>query len=101
MRRADTSPRHLSAEARGLYRNFVAEWNLDGAARLILMVALEAFDRMRGAQRLIKREGLTLKGRANPAITVERDARLAMLRAVRQLNLDLEPLRDGPGRPGG
>ena len=57
--------------------------------------------RMRGAQALIKRHGLMVKSRANPAVMIERDSRLAMLRALRQLNLDLEPLRDGPGRPPG
>jgi len=56
---------------------------------------------MRGAQALIKRHGLMVKSRANPAVMIERDSRLAMLRALRQLNLDLEPLRDGPGRPPG
>jgi len=48
-----------------------------------------------------EREGLTVKGRAHPATVIERDARLAMLRALRSLNLDLEPLRDRPGRPPG
>ncbi len=101
MRRADTPPRHLSTEARGLYRSFADDWDLDGAALLILQTALESFDRMRGAQALIKKHGLTVKGRAHPAVQIERDARLAMLKALRQLNLDLEPLRDGPGRPPG
>jgi hypothetical protein len=61
----------------------------------------EALDRMRAAQTLLKRDGLVLKGRAHPASVIERDARLAMLRAVRQLGLDLEPVRDQPGRPPG
>lgn len=56
---------------------------------------------MRGAQRAIKRDGLMVKGKLHPATTVERDARLAMLRAIRQLGLDIEPLHDRPGRPGG
>lgn len=97
------APRRLSVEARGWWAKFTEGWALDDAALLILTTALEAFDRMRGAQRAIGREGLVLKktGRAHPAIVVERDARLAMLRALRMLNLDLEPLRDRPGRPPG
>jgi phage terminase small subunit len=99
--RADDAPAHLSAEARAWWARFVAGWNLDDAGRFILGAALESFDRMRGAQRVIKREGLTVKGKAHPATVIERDARLAMLRALRQLNLDVEPLRDQPGRPPG
>lgn len=101
MRRADTSPPHLSPEARLWWRKFTSEWALDASARLILQAGLEAFDRMRAAQRAVRRDGLISKGRVHPGVGVERDARLAMLRALRQLNLDVEPLRDGPGRPPG
>jgi P27 family predicted phage terminase small subunit len=94
-------PSHLSVEAKGHWARLHAGWQLDDAGDLILLVALEAFDRMRGAQKAVKREGITLKGRAHPATTIERDARLAMLRALRQLGLDLEPVRDRAGRPGG
>src|SRR5438445_7129695 len=98
---ANRAPGYLTAEARRHWRKFVEGWTLDGAALLILSVGLEAFDRMRGAQAVIRRDGLIVEGRAHPAVQIERDARLAMLRALRQLNLDLEPLRDGPGRPPG
>jgi phage terminase small subunit len=99
---AHPAPRHLSPEARAHWVQFQNGWQLDDGARLILMAALEAFDRMRDAQRAIKVDGLMTKaGKLHPATTVERDARLAMLRAIRQLGLDVEPLRDGPGRPPG
>lgn len=94
-------PPHLSPEARKLYEGYVRGWAFDHAGRTVLMTALEAFDRMRGAQACIRKQGLMVKGRTHPAVLVERDARLAMLRALRQLGLDLEPLRDRPGRPGG
>ena len=35
----------------------------------------------------------------NPACNLEKDARSGFLAAMRALNLDLEPLRDAPGRP--
>jgi phage terminase small subunit len=78
----------------------------DQAAVLLLEVALAAFDEMRAAQRIVAKEGLTTRDRfgqvrANPAAAIVRDARLGMLRAFQRLNLDVEPARPGPGRPGG
>lgn len=78
----------------------------DQAGLLILQTGLEAFATMRGAQAAIKTEGSTVKDRfgqlkAHPLCAVERDARAQMLAALRQLNLDLEPLKGGPGRPPG
>ncbi len=78
----------------------------DPAGLLLLQTALEAFDRMRGAQESIANDGATVNDRfgqvrAHPMITVERDARAAMLAALKALNLDLEPLRDRIGRPSG
>lgn len=101
-------PPHLSEEARREWLRLTEEYDLeDSAARLILTTAFEAFDRMRGAQRdLAAAGGCTFKDRFNkpkvhPAVAVERDARAAWLAALKQLNLDLEPLREGPGRPPG
>lgn len=61
---------------------------------------------MKLAAEQIESDGQTVKDRfdqdkPHPLLSVERDARAAMLAALKQLNLDLEPLRDGPGRPGG
>jgi phage terminase small subunit len=67
---------------------------------------LQAFDRMHEARDLIAKHGaVTLDRfeqlRPNPATTIERDSRAAMLSALKALNLDIEPLRDGVGRPPG
>ena len=61
-------------------------------------------DRARAAGAVIQREGAVFKDRfgqprLHPAVLVERDNTAAMLRALNSLGLDLEPLRDGPGRP--
>jgi glutathione S-transferase len=37
----------------------------------------------------------------HPLLATERDARAQFLAALKALNLDLEPLRDRVGRPGG
>ncbi len=69
-----------------------------------LEAALESFDRMRESQRLLAAEGLVVRDRwgqakPHPAAAIERDSRAAWLRGLAALGLDLEPLRDGPGRP--
>jgi hypothetical protein len=39
--------------------------------------------------------------KVNPACVLEKDARNGFLAALRALHLDIEPLRDRPGRPMG
>lgn len=101
------APKHLSKEAKAQWKRLLDEYGIeDEAGFLILQTGLEAFDRMRQAQAVIAKEGLTVKDRfdqakAHPLTTVERDARAAMLAALKALNLDLEPLQDRPGRPVG
>lgn len=100
-------PKNLSREAKNLWRKIQDEYAIsDEAGLLILATGLEAFDRMRQAQDILKAEGMTTldrfqQPRPHPAATIERDSRAAMLAALKQLNLDLEPLRDGRGRPPG
>lgn len=100
-------PKRLSVEAQEWWRNLLEEYGIeDEAGRLLLQTAMEALDRMRLAQNAVKRSGATYKDRfgqpkPHPLLSVERDARAAMLAALKALNLDLEPLRDGPGRPPG
>ena len=97
----------MSVEARSWWRKLSREYEIsDEAGRLLLLMSLEAFDRLRGAQRAIKKDGVSVKDRwgqvkPHPLLTTERDARAQMLMALKQLNLDVEPLRDRPGRPGG
>lgn len=101
------APKTLSSEARRWWRKLTVEYVIeDEAGRLLLMVALESFDRMREAQIALAKDGLVLTDRfgqmkPHPLNTVERDSRAAMMAALRQLNLDIEPLRDHVGRPPG
>ena len=101
------APQHLSQEAQNWWDRLLIEYEItDEAGFLILQTSLEAFDRMKSAQDVIAKDGQTIKDRfgqlkAHPLCNVERDARGAMLRALKALNLDIMPLHDGPGRPGG
>lgn len=101
------APSGLSAEARKWWRKLTAEYAItDQGGLLLLGTALEAYDRMRAAQLAIEAEGMTLADRfgqlkPHPLLAAERDARGQLISALRSLNLDVEPLHDGPGRPGG
>jgi len=100
-------PAGISPEAADWWRRIVAEYSVnDEAGKLLLQTALEAFDRMRGAQQIIEHDGATVldrfgQAKAHPLLTVERDSRAQMLAALKALHFDVEPLRDKPGRPGG
>ena len=98
-------PRHLSPEAKVLWRIALDLYDLDEVARSVLAVGLEAHDRMRQAQALLKRDGLIVVDRfnqqkPNPAAIIERDSRTSYVKCLHMLGLDLEPLQ-GPGRPAG
>ena len=103
----DKAPNHLSSEAQKWWERISSEYSIDDQAGLLLLqTSMEAFDRMKECQRFIEKEGSQILDRfaqlkAHPLLCVERDARAQMLAALKQLNLDLEPLRDGPGRPAG
>jgi P27 family predicted phage terminase small subunit len=101
------APAHLSAEAKKIWREILAEYSIEDAAGLrIMRVSLEAYDRMQAARKKIDKQGLTVADRwgqlrSHPLLPIERDSRAAFLAGLRALNLDLEPLKDRPGRPGG
>ena len=101
-------PAHLSEESKLTWRELLGEWPSIGdvAGLRILRIALESFDRSQEAREAISREGMTTTDRfgqvrPHPLLAAERDSRAAFLAGMKALNLDLEPLRDGPGRPGG
>lgn len=98
-------PKHLKAAGAGLFRKMIGEYGIaDSAGLALLGTAAECLDRMRAAQKAIATHGEIVVDRygapkLNPACNLEKDSRAGMLAAFRALNLDLEPLRDGPGRP--
>lgn len=103
----NSAPDRLSPEAAEWWASLQGEYGIDDrGGRLLLQTALEAFDRMRECQEAIRRDGPTVMDRfdqakPHPLLATERDARAQMLAALKALNLDIEPLRDGPGRPSG
>ena len=85
----------------------MSEYRIEDAAGLLLLTtALECFDRMKSASAVLDEEGPCFsdrhgQARPHPAATVEANNRSQMMIALKNLNLDLEPLRDRVGRPGG
>lgn len=100
-----SAPDHLRDAGRAFYGSVGAEYGIADAAGLALLArAAECVDRMHAAQAAIAEHGELVPDRyggvkLNPACNLEKDARSGFLAAMRALNLDLEPLRDGPGRP--
>ncbi|MEK6196919.1 MAG: hypothetical protein N2B58_01930, partial [Desulfobacterales bacterium] len=71
-----------------------------------LQAALEARDRAAASRVEIDRDGMTIKDKfeqikPHPLLACERDSRAAFLAGLKALNLDIEPLKNAPGRPGG
>jgi P27 family predicted phage terminase small subunit len=89
-------PAHLSASARQWWQTTVETYELEQHHLRLLQLLCEAWDRSQMARELLDREGLTVPGREggarpHPAVAIERDARLAVARLVRELDLDVEP----------
>jgi phage terminase small subunit len=97
---APRPPAHLGAAGAQLWADVVRQYRIgDGAGLALVTTAAECLDRLREAQAVIRQHGVLIRDRygglkANPAIAVERGARDGMIAALKNLNLDLEPLRE-------
>lgn len=98
-------PAHLSAEAQEWWHDVMREYALEPHHRHLLQAACEAWDRMGQARaELAAHGGLTFKDqreviRAHPAVAMERDARVAFARLVRELDLDAGAVSEAPRPP--
>lgn len=86
-------PAHLEAATRRWVEGIIADFDLDSHHHKILVKAAEAHDRGEQARKLLKDDGIVITDRfgtkkAHPAVAIERDARVAFMRAVRELGLD-------------
>lgn len=93
-------PKSLSPAVRTWWQKIADGWELDAAAVEILKTAAEAAETEARAIADLRRRGQIVNGKINPSMRIAKDASLVKLRAIRQLNLDLEPLQR-PGRPSG
>ena len=97
---ARRAPAHLSEASRSWWRSVAADYGLEEHHERLLTLAAEAWDRCQEAREALA-GGITYidrfgQPRARPEVAIERDARLAFVRIVRELNLDA----DAGGGPG-
>ena len=101
--RRPAPPKHLGHAGRRLWRGVLSDYDVGATHDLArLQVAAECADRLDEARRVIDRDGPyvpdrygSLKG--HPALAVEKDSRALMLRAIRELGVDL--VESQPSRP--
>jgi P27 family predicted phage terminase small subunit len=105
------APSHLTSSSKKIWRQLAEEYQLhdEPAAILVLTAAMEARDRMEQARREVAEHGMTVPTGAGgvkpaPAVGIERDARIAMVRCLRELSLGVaegyesaRPPRTGTG----
>jgi P27 family predicted phage terminase small subunit len=98
-------PAHLSASAALWWRTTVDRYVLEEHHVRILQLVCEAWDEAQKARQQVAQDGLTLPGREgglrpHPCVSIERDARLAVMRLLRELDLDTEaPVSERIGPP--
>ena len=92
----EAPPSHLEPATQAWWRWVVTTYRLEEHHLKLLVLACEAFDRSVAARQAIGEHGLTYNNRhgeprPRPEITVERDARLAFARLLREIDLDADP----------
>lgn len=102
--KSNTASDH-ARQAEQMVRKLATEYGIrDAGGRAILAQIKSARIRQLQAEEHINANGAVIEDRfgqprPNPSCAIERAARHQILSALRLLNLDLEPLRDAPGRP--
>jgi hypothetical protein len=97
-------PKHLQRETKRWVREVVDGYVLESHHLRLLFASASAWDRAEEARQVIDEKGMTYydrfqQPRSRPECAIERDSRLAFARLLKQLELDVEPPRESPGRP--
>jgi P27 family predicted phage terminase small subunit len=91
-KRVPSAPEHLSDRCRKWWRSVVTEFILEEHHLHLLRLAAEALDRSEEARAILAAEGIVVRTgetvKAHPAVAIERDARIAAARLIRELALD-------------
>ena len=92
-------PKHLSREAKSIWRKVLEGYELEDWHCRVLQSALEAWDRMQQARETLAADGVTYTDRfgaprKHPAVSIEENSRVAFLRAMRELDLEAETVSE-------
>jgi len=93
------APAHLAPDTARWWRLLVGKYAFDSHHLRLLQAAAEAWDLKEKARQQVAAEGLTAANRfgelrPHPAVAIERDARTAFARLVRELALADEDIPD-------
>lgn len=104
MKRRPKAPSHLRPATARWWKAVHEEYSLEEHHTRLLTLAGEAFDWCSQAREAISADGITVKTadggiEGHPAMAIERDARLAFARLVRELDLDTEAAGPERSRP--
>jgi hypothetical protein len=97
-------PDHISPETRKWMRGILADFDLESHHFRQLVKTSEAWDRCEEARVILAKDGLTVVDRygtpkAHPCVGIERDARTAFFRGLRELALDGVDAPEAPRSP--
>jgi hypothetical protein len=100
-------PKSLKKAGRTLWNDIQTQYGITdpgGLAHLVTVCRTE--DDIQRMRDVVARDGDTItdsfgQKREHPLLAAIRGLEAVKRQALKSLNLDIEPLRDGPGRPGG
>ena len=103
-KKQQTAPQHLHETTRKWWLSVVAEYELEPHHVRLLTLAAESWDRCQQARAAIEERGLTYDDRfgaprSRPEVAIERDSRLAFIRTLRELALDIAEPDEAPRPP--
>jgi phage terminase small subunit len=89
------APTYLREPTRRWFIDVCTSFVLEEHHRRLLVLAAESWDRCQQAREALAKHGLTFKDRfgavrARPEVSIERDAKIAFARMLRELALDVE-----------
>jgi phage terminase small subunit len=96
------APKHLKAATREWFDQISREYELESQHVRILQLAAEAWDMYEQARQSIAENGTVFVNKKHgdikprPEVAIAQNSRLAFLRCMRELNLDVAPPSDGP-----
>src|SRR4051812_37822304 len=90
------APDHLSAAMRAWWKQVTAAYELEPHHLHLLRLCCEALDAAEAARSALALHGMTHTDRhgivrLRPEVALQRDSRLAAVRIIRELDLDVEP----------